>query len=174
MAGPATAIPRTTTVPVPNVVLRRWREAHGLSRSQMARALINTPTAWRQSQFLRCGPELVAGWEEGRVRWPSPKYEVALRDLTGKDPAELGFIASRRPRRAGRGVPLPSSPPAAGTAAAVADLAGLAAELSQRGYRTHLTVSPPRLTVDSPGLPRPVLATEVRAGSDRLPGPGAA
>lgn len=156
----------TTAAPVPNQVLRAWREAHGLTRSQMARALINTPAAWRQHHFLRCGPELIAGWETGRVRWPSPKYLAALRDLTGQEPASLGFTPPPHPRTGVQAVLPPGPPPAAGTSAAVIDLTSLAAELRQRGYTAHLTLGPPRLTVDSPGLPRP--------SPDPLPGPEAA
>jgi transcriptional regulator with XRE-family HTH domain len=155
-----------TTVPAPNQMLRAWREAHGLTRAQMARALINTPTAWRQHHFLRCGPELIAGWETGRIRWPSAKYQAALRDLTGQEPASLGFTRPPHPPTSVRAVPPPSSPPTAGTPDAVIDLTALAAELRQRGYTTHLSVNPPRLTVDSPGLPRP--------SPDPLPGPEAA
>jgi transcriptional regulator with XRE-family HTH domain len=83
----------------PNLVLRTWREEHGFSRARMAEALNDTPTAQHHCT-LRCDPALISQWESGRIRWPSPKYQRALHDLTGQHPTNLGFTApTPRPRR---------------------------------------------------------------------------
>jgi hypothetical protein len=40
---------------------------------------------------LACDEERIRRWESGEVRWPSPPYRRALKDLTGLEPAQLGF-----------------------------------------------------------------------------------
>ncbi|MGH3156273.1 MAG: helix-turn-helix domain-containing protein, partial [Streptosporangiaceae bacterium] len=83
----------------PNRVLRAWREEAGLTRTQMADALNDTPTAAQHGYFVWCRPEVIAQWEAGRVRCPSRKYQLALHDLTGRDPADLGFTVPAPRRR---------------------------------------------------------------------------
>jgi tetratricopeptide (TPR) repeat protein len=41
---------------------------------------------------LACDEERIRRWESGEVRWPSPPYRRALKELTGLDPAQLGFV----------------------------------------------------------------------------------
>jgi hypothetical protein len=41
---------------------------------------------------LACDKARVCRWESGEVRWPSPPYRRALKEVTGRDPAQLGFI----------------------------------------------------------------------------------
>jgi transcriptional regulator with XRE-family HTH domain len=128
-----------TTSPAPNQKLRTWREDHGLSRAQMAKALTATPTAWHD-HILCCSPGLIARWESGRIRWPSRKYQAALHDLTGQPPASLGFTPP---------------PPTPTDMAALDDLTTLAAELHQLGHTTRLTTSPPHLILHFPGVDCP-------------------
>jgi hypothetical protein len=45
---------------------------------------------------LACDEERIRRWESGEVRWPSPPYRRALKELTGLEPAQLGFTP--RPR----------------------------------------------------------------------------
>lgn len=75
----------------PNLVLRAWREARGMTRPQIADALSDTPAA--QLNQLICHPKLIAKWETGEIRWPRAAYRRALRQLTGHDPTALGFTA---------------------------------------------------------------------------------
>lgn len=75
----------------PNLVLRGWRETRGMTRPQMADALNKTPAA--QDAQLCCNLKLIAMWESGKIRWPSLRYRRALHQLTGHDPAALGFAA---------------------------------------------------------------------------------
>src|SRR6185312_9605667 len=35
-------------------------------------------------------------WESGEVRWPSPPYRRALKELTALEPAQLGFTTGRQ------------------------------------------------------------------------------
>jgi tetratricopeptide (TPR) repeat protein len=44
------------------------------------------------AERLACDEERIRRWESGEVRWPSPPYRRALKELTGLDPAQLGFI----------------------------------------------------------------------------------
>ena len=82
----------------PNPVLRTWRETHGLTRPQMADALKQTPTA--EKHLIWCHPTTIRKWETGHTHWPSPRYQAALRDLTGHTPTELGFTKpTPTPRR---------------------------------------------------------------------------
>jgi transcriptional regulator with XRE-family HTH domain len=148
-----------TTSPEPNQVLRTWRETHGLTRAQMAGALNDTPTAWHHYILLRCSPDLISKWEAGHIRWPSRKYQYALHDLTGHHPGDLGFpgpgecaVCEQPPAVAPT---RPSPAPAETDLTAIDDLTTLAAELNRRGHSTHITTSPPRLTLDSPGLACP-------------------
>jgi transcriptional regulator with XRE-family HTH domain len=140
-----------TPLRTPNLVLRAWREAHGLTRPQMADALNDTP-AGQHGQIL-CHPKLIAKWESGKIRWPSARYRQALRQLTGHDLTALGFTAPA----AG-----PLSLPSGGSdLKAIDDLAALAAHLHARGYTTHLAASLPRLIIGHPqaGDPQPITAT---------------
>jgi transcriptional regulator with XRE-family HTH domain len=147
-----------TTGRAPNTVLRTWRETHGLSRAQMAEALNNSPTAPRD-YILYTSPALIASWEQGRIGWPRPGHRAALHALTGQDPTTLGFIK-------------PPGPPKR--------LRAKAPDLTtQRGYTTHLTASPPHLTVrpaaQPPGAlppdPRPSLGDKGDEGAGLSPRP---
>ncbi|MGN6172306.1 MAG: hypothetical protein ACTHPS_05070, partial [Streptosporangiaceae bacterium] len=44
------------------------------------------------AERLACDDERIRRWETGEVRWPSPVYRRALSELTGLEPAELGFL----------------------------------------------------------------------------------
>ena len=48
--------------------------------------------AYRVADRLLCDEERIRRWESGEVRWPSPVYRRALKDVTGLDPSQLGFI----------------------------------------------------------------------------------
>jgi len=76
--------------PVPNITLRNWRARHHLSRAELADK-INRSQAGIADR-LACDDERVRRWESGEVRWPSPAYRRALRQLTGLDPGQLGFL----------------------------------------------------------------------------------
>ena len=137
-----------TTLRTPNLVLRVWRETQGMTRPQMAEALNRTPSARRDN--LTCDAKHIARWETGHIRWPTPRYQRALHDLTGHYPSALGFTAG--PSTPGHLAPAPpaSQPGSTPTDAdldSIGDLADLAAELSARGYTTALDTRPPRLTV---------------------------
>jgi hypothetical protein len=58
------------------------------------------PTDWsvtrNASDDLVCDEERVRRWESGEVRWPSPPYRRALKELTGLGPDQLGFISRER------------------------------------------------------------------------------
>jgi transcriptional regulator with XRE-family HTH domain len=88
--------------PVPNAALRAWREEAGLSRAAMAIALNQTSSALQE--HLLCDEKRIAEWEAGHTRWPAPKYERALCELTTCDLQSLGFLppspASETPARA--------------------------------------------------------------------------
>jgi transcriptional regulator with XRE-family HTH domain len=128
----------TTPRRTPNTALRTWRETHGLTRAQMAHALNNTPTT-PPAYAMYASPALIASWEQGRTGWPRPGHRATLHALTGHDPTSLGFTP-------------PPSPPKRLRAKAP-DLTTLAAELTQRGYTTHLATSPPHLTVHPAAQP---------------------
>jgi transcriptional regulator with XRE-family HTH domain len=75
---------------IPNIPLRNWRTQRHLSRAEMADR-INASRAGIDGR-LACDEERIRRWESGEVRWPSPPYRRALMELTGLEPAELGFI----------------------------------------------------------------------------------
>ena len=75
---------------VPNIPLRNWRAQQHMSRAEMADR-INASQAGK-AERLACDEERIRRWESGEVRWPSPPYRRALKELTGLDPAQLGFV----------------------------------------------------------------------------------
>jgi hypothetical protein len=75
---------------VPNIPLRNWRGQQCLSRAEMADRINASPTG--VTERLVCDEERIRRWESGEVRWPSPVYRRALKDVTGLDPSQLGFI----------------------------------------------------------------------------------
>jgi len=87
---------------VPNIALRNWRAQQHLSRAEMA-ARISTSSVAR-AEHLTCDEERIRRWETGEVRWPSPLYRRALKEVTGIEPVQLGFI----PRDRVNGQQLPS------------------------------------------------------------------
>jgi hypothetical protein len=117
---------------------------------------------------LVCTAKLIAKWENGETRWPSPRYRDALLQLTGRQPDALGFTAptarrpSARPAAPAAGpTSSPGQPPAEADLRAIDDLAALAALLHARGYTTHLAFSLPTLIVRHPaaGDPAHITAT---------------
>jgi hypothetical protein len=50
----------------------------------------------RVADRLPCDEERIRRWESGEVRWPSPPYRRALKELTGLEPDQLGFTTSGR------------------------------------------------------------------------------
>jgi hypothetical protein len=150
----------------PNLVLRAWRIAQGLTCQQMADTVNGTAAA--QQGLLVCSAKLIATWESGETRWPSPRYRDALRQLTGCQPDALGFTAptARRPSAhpaapAAGPASNPGHPPSDADLRAIDDLAALAALLHARGYTTHLAFSLPTLIVHHPdaGDPAHITAT---------------
>jgi transcriptional regulator with XRE-family HTH domain len=79
---------------IPNIQLRNWRTQRHLSRAEMADRINATPSG--VADRLPCDEERIRRWESGEVRWPSPPYRRALKELTGLEPAQLGFIGSGR------------------------------------------------------------------------------
>ena len=79
---------------IPNIPLRNWRTQRHLSRAEMADRINATPSG--VADRLPCDEERIRRWESGEVRWPSPPYRRALKELTGLEPAQLGFIGSGR------------------------------------------------------------------------------
>jgi transcriptional regulator with XRE-family HTH domain len=75
---------------VPNIPLRNWRGQQCLSRAELADRINASPTG--VAERLLCDEERIRRWESGEVRWPSPVYRRALKDVTGLDPSQLGFI----------------------------------------------------------------------------------
>ena len=61
-----------------------------MSRAEMADRINASPAG--VTERLACDEERVHRWESGEVRWPSPPYRRALKELTGLEPAQLGFI----------------------------------------------------------------------------------
>ena len=43
-----------------------------------------------------CDEERIRRWESGEVRWPSPPYRRALKELTALEPTQLGFTTGRQ------------------------------------------------------------------------------
>ncbi|MBF8185984.1 hypothetical protein ITP53_09545 [Nonomuraea sp. K274] len=79
---------------IPNVRLRAWRNQEQLNRAQMAEKINATPIG--VAQRLACDEERIRRWEAGEVRWPRTEYRLALTQLTGKAPEELGFLQGRQ------------------------------------------------------------------------------
>ncbi|MEU7853031.1 hypothetical protein [Nonomuraea sp. NPDC049141] len=79
---------------IPNVRLRAWRNQEQLNRAQMAEKINSTPIG--VAQTLACDEERIRRWEAGEVRWPRTEYRLALTQLTGKAPEELGFLQGRQ------------------------------------------------------------------------------
>ena len=77
---------------VPNIALRNWRGQQCLSRAEMADRINASATG--VAERLTCDEERIRRWESGEVRWPSPVYRRALKDVTGRDPSQLGFISN--------------------------------------------------------------------------------
>ena len=77
------------TSAIPNIPLRNWRAQNCLSRSEMADRINASPAG--VADRLACDEERIRRWESGEVRWPSPPYRRALKELTGLEPAQLGF-----------------------------------------------------------------------------------
>ena len=75
---------------IPNIPLRNWRTQRHLSRAEMADRINASPSG--VADRLACDEERIRRWESGEVRWPSPPYRRALKELTGLEPAQLGFI----------------------------------------------------------------------------------
>jgi len=75
---------------VPNIPLRNWRAQQNLSRREMAERINRSP--FGVANRMACDEERIRRWESGEVRWPSPPYRRALAELTGLEPAQLGFI----------------------------------------------------------------------------------
>ena len=65
-----------------------------LSRAEMADR-INASRAGVDER-LACDEERVRRWESGEVRWPSPPYRRALKELTALEPAQLGSTTGRQ------------------------------------------------------------------------------
>jgi tetratricopeptide (TPR) repeat protein len=82
------------TQKIPNIQLRAWRDAHHLTRVEMADALNQTDTA-RQARLI-CDEKRLARWETGEVLWPHAVYRRALHELTGRDAEGLGFLPPQR------------------------------------------------------------------------------
>ena len=61
-----------------------------MSRAEMADR-INASQAG-VAERLACDEERIRRWESGEVRWPSPPYRRAPKELTGLEPAHLGFV----------------------------------------------------------------------------------
>ena len=75
---------------VPNIPLRNWRGQQCLSRAELADRINASPTG--VAERLLCDEERIRRWESGEVRWPSPVYRRALKDVTSLHPSQLGFI----------------------------------------------------------------------------------
>jgi transcriptional regulator with XRE-family HTH domain len=78
------------TQPIPNIPLRNWRAQRHMSRAEMADRVNGSQAGI--TERLTCDEERIRRWESGEVRWPSPPYRRALKELTGLEPAQLGFI----------------------------------------------------------------------------------
>ncbi|MEV6865735.1 hypothetical protein AB0M44_32660 [Streptosporangium subroseum] len=79
---------------IPNVQLRAWRNEQQLTRAEMADRVNATPTGI--SERLTCDEERIRRWEAGEVSWPHTSYRLALTQLTGLQPVDLGFRQNRR------------------------------------------------------------------------------
>ncbi|MEV0750839.1 hypothetical protein [Streptosporangium sp. NPDC050280] len=79
---------------IPNVQLRAWRNEHRLTRVELADRINATPIGIKES--LACDEERIRRWEAGEVRWPHSPYRIAITQLTGLQPEDLGFRPNRR------------------------------------------------------------------------------
>ncbi|GAA2996125.1 hypothetical protein [Streptosporangium longisporum] len=79
---------------IPNVQLRAWRNEHRLTRAELAHRINATPIGIKES--LACDEERIRRWEAGEVRWPHSQYRIAIIQLTGLQPEDLGFRPNRR------------------------------------------------------------------------------
>ncbi|GAA0853103.1 hypothetical protein ACFQVD_27145 [Streptosporangium amethystogenes subsp. fukuiense] len=79
---------------IPNVQLRAWRNEHRLTRAELADRINATPIGIKES--LACDEERIRRWEAGEVRWPHSPYRIAITQLTGLQPEDLGFRPNRR------------------------------------------------------------------------------
>ncbi|SFK30727.1 hypothetical protein SAMN05216275_1226 [Streptosporangium canum] len=79
---------------IPNVQLRAWRNEHRLTRAELADRINTTPIGIKES--LACDEERIRRWEAGEVRWPHSPYRIAITQLTGLQPEDLGFRPNRR------------------------------------------------------------------------------
>jgi len=79
---------------IPNVQLRAWRNEHRLTRAELAHQINATPIGIKES--LACDEERIRRWEAGEVRWPHSPYRLAITQLTGLQPEDLGFRPNRR------------------------------------------------------------------------------
>lgn len=79
---------------IPNVQLRAWRNEHQLTRADMADRINATPAGI--AERLNCDEERIRRWEAGEVSWPHTSYRLALTQLTGLQPVDLGFRQNRR------------------------------------------------------------------------------
>ncbi|WP_424535513.1 hypothetical protein ACOZ38_36325 [Sphaerisporangium viridialbum] len=79
---------------IPNVQLRAWCNEHLLTRAEMAEQVTTTPVGI--TERLTCNEEHIRRWEAGEVSWPQSSYRLALTQLTGLQPHDLGFRQNRR------------------------------------------------------------------------------
>ncbi|WP_329429758.1 hypothetical protein OG339_15310 [Streptosporangium sp. NBC_01495] len=79
---------------IPNVQLRAWRNEHRLTRAELADRIKATPIGIKE--HLACDEERIRRWEAGEVRWPHSPYRIAITQLTGLQPEDLGFRPNRR------------------------------------------------------------------------------
>ncbi|MEV7008875.1 XRE family transcriptional regulator [Streptosporangium sp. NPDC051022] len=88
----------------PNALLRAWRTTNRLTRLETAERI--NATSVGVAERLACDEERVRRWETGEVRWPSTFYRLALTQLTGLTPEQLGFSRLMRDekRKAAAGV----------------------------------------------------------------------
>jgi tetratricopeptide (TPR) repeat protein len=86
----------TTTVRVPNVILRRIREQERHeTRSEFAEALAQT--AREMGESVEPSERYVARLEDGDIRYPRPAYRRVLVALCGRPMDELGFAHGEQP-----------------------------------------------------------------------------
>ncbi|MEV4891509.1 helix-turn-helix transcriptional regulator [Nonomuraea sp. NPDC055795] len=78
----------------PNVLLRRWREEAKLSRADFAQDINLSKAGLRHG--LTCDEERIRRWEAGEVKWPHEPYRLAITEVSGKSPEDLGFVPNRR------------------------------------------------------------------------------
>lgn len=79
---------------VPNIPLRNWRAQQDMTRAELADRINASPAG--VANRLACDEERIRRWETGEVRWPTPAYRRALKEVTRLEPARLGFIPRHR------------------------------------------------------------------------------